>query len=187
MVLAQRLTEAQYLDLILHDDYVTWELWDGEPREKSTMSVQHGDASMTLGAWLYVQGDREGSTVRRNHAKARLNPRNFYIPDVAVIPTRYFGPNWRDPSTPDAYAGPLPLVVEIWSPTTGDYDVAVKLRGYQERFDEEIWYLHPYDRTLTRWLRQADGAYAESVLRGGVVALAALPNVTIDLDALFAG
>ncbi len=186
MVLAQRVTEAAYRELILRDGFVTWELWDGVPREKPLMSAKHGDVSTLLGARLIYQLDRRSYQVRTNHAKARISPRNYYIPDVAVIPTAYLGPGWDDPRTPDAYAEPLPLVVEVWSPTTGDYDFAVKLRGYKERGDEEIWYLHPYERTLTVWRRQPDGSYEETVYVGGIVAPASLAGVAIDLDELFA-
>jgi Uma2 family endonuclease len=185
MVLAQRMTEAEYRELILHDDFVTWELRDGVPREKPLMTIRHGDVTMSLSAWLFNQLDRQAFHVRNNHAKARINPRNYFIPDVAVIPTASFGPDWADPRTPDAYADPLPLVVEIWSPTTGDYDVATKLQGYKERGDEEIWYVHPYERTVTVWRRQPDGSYAESVVAAGLLTPASLPGVVIDLDALF--
>jgi Uma2 family endonuclease len=89
------------------------------------------------------------------------------------------------PGSLDAYSEPLPLVVEIWSPSTGDYDINQKLPGYQQRGDLEIWRIHPYERTLTVWRRQPTGAYAETVYRGGVVPVASLPGVTIDLDALF--
>ena len=186
MALLQRITEAEYRELILHDDFVTWELWDGVPREKPPMTAKHGDAAMTLSARLFNQLDRRRFHVRNNHAKARISPRNYFIPDVAVIPTAYLGPGWDDPRTPDAYEGPLPLVVEIWSPTTGDYDFRVKLSGYKERGDEEIWYLHPYERTLTVWRRRPDGSYDETVSAGGTVEPATLPGVAIELDELFA-
>jgi hypothetical protein len=39
---------------------------------------------------------------------------------------------------------------------------------------------------LTRWLRQDDGSYVREVVAGGVVRPAFLPNVAIDLAALFA-
>jgi Uma2 family endonuclease len=78
-------------------------------------------------------------------------------------------------------------VVEVWSPTTGNYDLETKLGEYQRRGDREIWLIHPYDRTLTTWRRQPDGSYAESHHdHGGTVQPTALPGVTIDLDALFA-
>ena len=80
----------------------------------------------------------------------------------------------------------MPLVVEVWSPSTGDYDVETKLQEYQRRGDLEIWRIHPYEQTLTAWRRQPDGSYTETLYRGGRVQPVALPNVTIDLDDLFA-
>ena len=89
------------------------------------------------------------------------------------------------PATVEVYPEPLPLVVEVWPPSTGRLDVNEKLPEYQRRGDLEIWLLHPYERTLTVWRRQADGSYAETVQRGGSVRPVALPGVVIDLDALF--
>jgi Uma2 family endonuclease len=79
----------------------------------------------------------------------------------------------------------MPLVVEVWSPSTGDTDVTDKLRECQERGDVEIWLLHPYERTLTAWRRQPDGSYTETHNTGGIVRPASLPGVAIDLDTLF--
>ncbi len=84
------------------------------------------------------------------------------------------------------YDAPLPLVVEIWSPSTGDYDVDAKLPEYQRRGDLEIWRLHPYDRTLSAWRRAPDGSYSEHRYTGGTVQPVALPGVTINLDDVFA-
>jgi len=80
----------------------------------------------------------------------------------------------------------LALVVEIWSPSTGGYDVAEKLPEYMRRGDREIWFIHPVELTLTAWRRQQDGTYAKSVHRDGRLELAAVPGVVVDLDALFA-
>lgn len=85
----------------------------------------------------------------------------------------------------EVYEGPLPLVVEVWSPSTGEYDVDTKLPEYQRRGDLEIWRLHPFDRTLIAWRRQPDGSYSESQYTGGTVRPVALPGVAIDLDTLF--
>jgi Uma2 family endonuclease len=43
----------------------------------------------------------------------------------------------------ELYVEPLPLVVEVWSPSTGQYDVDEKLPEYQRRGDLEIWRFHP--------------------------------------------
>jgi Uma2 family endonuclease len=56
------------------------------------------------------------------------------------------------------YEQPLPLVVEVWSPSTGEYDIDSKLPEYQARGDKEIWRLHPYERTVRSWQRQPDGS-----------------------------
>ncbi|MDQ3228020.1 MAG: Uma2 family endonuclease [Chloroflexota bacterium] len=103
------------------------------------------------------------------------------------MPAAFVLPVMSDPRSLDAFAEPLPLVVEVWSRTTGDYDIAAKLPAYRERGDLEIWFIHPYERTLTAWRRQPDGSYAEEVYRGGMVAVTSLPDVTIDFDALLDG
>jgi Uma2 family endonuclease len=51
----------------------------------------------------------------------------------------------------------MPLVVEVRSWTAESYDFATKLQGYRLRGDLEIWFIHPYERTLTVWRRQPDG------------------------------
>jgi hypothetical protein len=51
--------------------------------------------------------------------------------------------------------------------------------------DLEISRLHPHDRTLRAWRRRPDGSYEVADFYGGRVRLAALPQVIVDLDALF--
>ena len=78
----------------------------------------------------------------------------------------------------------MPLVVEVWSPSTGDYDVEVKLREYQQRGDAEIWRIHPYERTLTTWRLQPAGSYEQTVYSTGIIQLVALPGVEIEIGRL---
>ena len=47
---------------------------------------------------------------------------------------------------------------------------------YLARGDLEIWYVHPYERTLTAWRRQSQGIYTETVYRGGIVHPESLPG-----------
>ncbi len=65
--------------------------------------------------------------------------------------------------------------------------MAAKLPLYRQRGDEEIWFIHPYERTLTVWRRRPDGSYSEERYAGGIVPIASLPGVSIDLDALPGG
>lgn len=185
MAVQARISEAEYRDLARRDPDRIWELWDGVPREKPAMTFKHNDEASMLGHLLWGQVDWDHYRVRVAAPRARLNPRNYFVPDVAVVPAHY-GADLA-PLDLEAYAEPLPLVVEVWSPSTGDYDVATKLRGYQQRGDLEIWRLHPFERTLMVWRRRPDGSYEETLYRGGVVAVASLPGVAIDLDALFEG
>jgi Uma2 family endonuclease len=184
MAIVNRISEQEYRELALNDPDHRWELWDGVPREKPLMSMKHEDVSSYLGVALANQLDRRIYRVNINGGRARLSPRTYYIPDVVVIPAAYKRPFEDDPRAFNAFAEPLPLVVEVWSPSTGHYDFATKLRGYRERGDLEVWFIHPYERTLTAWRKQPDGNYLEETYRGGNVPVASLPEVSIDLNAL---
>jgi Uma2 family endonuclease len=135
---------------------------------------------------LYTQLDRDEFYLRTQHARLRVSADTYYVPDIAVIPAPTEEALYANPRSLDAYPGPLPLVVEIWSPSTGDYDINEKLSDYQQRGDREIWYVHPYKRTLTVWRRQPDGTYVELTYRDGIIRPAELPGVAIDLATLFA-
>ena len=89
------------------------------------------------------------------------------------------------PQRLEVYDEPMPLVVEVWSPSTGDYDVEEKLREYQRRGDLEIWRIHPYKRTLTAWVRQPNGSYSETLYRSGTIRPTNLTGVEFDLAGLF--
>lgn len=104
-----------------------------------------------------------------------------------MFPVSYVTPSLQEGDILEVYDQPLPLVVDVWSRSTGAYDVTEKLAVYQQRGDLEIWSIHPYERTLTAWRRQPDGSYEEAIFRGGVVPVVSLPGVTIDLDTLLDG
>ena len=106
----------------------------------------------------------------------------IFLPDLMVVPTAC-GEDIRDLPVLAICSDPLPLVVEVWSPSTGA-DVDANLPVYQQRGDREIWLVHPYERTLTSWQRQLDGFYDETLHRDGTVTPVALPGVTINLGTL---
>ena len=168
------------------DPEKNWELHHGELREKPGMSVEHGDVMFYLAHLLQLQLDRREYRPRVNHGHLRITSDTYYIPDVTVIPVALDRPQRGRPGTLEVYRDPMPLVIEVWSRSTGTYDVETKLAEYQDRGDHEIWRLHPYERSLTVWRRQPDGSYEQEIFHGGTVRVASLPGVTIDLDALFA-
>ena len=185
MAVAQRMTEQDYVEFVLSSVEGRWELHDGELVEKPGMSWEHLDVVTELVFILRNQLDRAEFRVFAE-SRVRRQAATIFIPDVMVVPTAY-GESLRGrPGKLAIFPEPLPLVVEVWSASTGDYDVDTKIPVYMQRGDREIWRIHPYERTLTSWVRQPDGSYQETISRGGVVALAALPGVEIDLDQLFA-
>jgi Uma2 family endonuclease len=179
-----RVTEETYRQLALGNTQL--ELHHGQLREKPGMSVEHNDVWEHLLAQLFRQLDRNNYRLRANFGRLRRATDTYYIPDVAIIPAAMVQALRQQPGSLDAYNDPLPLVVEIWSPSTGSYDIRAKLPDYQHRGDLEIWFIHPYEHTLTAWRRHPDGAYTETVYQGGEVRVASLPGIAINLEDLFA-
>lgn len=183
---ATRISEQEFLRLAETDPDGFWELVDGSPRSKPPMCADHNRTAFELAFRLRLAIDPDHYELRVNSSLVRWSERNSFIPDVAVLPRDQVRTQ-EGTGKLERYAAPLPLVVEIWSPSTGGYDLDVKVTAYKARGDAEIWRLHPYQRTLTRWIRHGDGPYAEFVHAGGTIDLVGLPGVTIDLDELLAG
>lgn len=180
----QIVSEQAYLQLVLAEPEAHWELLDGEPRRRPPMTSRHEDFTVYLGAALVAQLPRDQYRVRIANSRVRRSPQWYFVPDVTVVPTALVLPQ-QETSTAELFSDPVPLVVEIWSPSTGAYDRQVKLAEYQARGDQEIWLIHPFEHTLNAWRRTRDGQYEESVYTGGVVEIASLPGVRINLDDLF--
>jgi len=177
-------SEGTYLQVALEDPDGKWELHCGQLRSKPAMTWEHNRIAWRLGFRLQEQLDVEHFEVRVDAGRLRWSESQYYVPDVIVIPTDVAARLFTDPGILEAYPVPLPLVVEVWSPSTGRDDLREKLPAYQARGDAEIWFIQPYERWIRIWRRQPDGSYTEMVLRGGAVQPVALPNVTIDLDEL---
>jgi Uma2 family endonuclease len=178
-------SEQTYKAVALEDPEGQWELHCGQLRQKPGMSFEHDYIMPTLANSLARQLDPDRFRVTQNGVRLRISTGSFYIPDICVLPMELMQPH-RGSYDLAVYQEPVLLVVEVWSPSTGDYDVEVNLREYQRRGDLEIWRVHPFEWTLTAWRKQPDGSYLESLHRSGTVLPAGLPGVSIDLDALFA-
>jgi Uma2 family endonuclease len=178
------MTEQEYREVALGDAGGRWELVRGQLREKRDMSAAHGDVIDELATQLRQHLDRSEFRVRTHQARLRISPDSYFAPDVAILPAAIVRAKRADPHALDAYAEPLPLVVEVWSPSTGDSDLEIKIPDNQRRGDLEIWFIHPFARTLTAWRRRSDGSYSETIFHGGTVRLGSLPGVAIDLDAV---
>jgi Uma2 family endonuclease len=177
-------SQATYERVALEDPEGRWELSCRGLRRKPDMTLEHNDVCENLVDSLLRQLPRDEYRVRWNSGRVRVGEDRDYIPDVMVVPVSYRG-RMLGTRRLETYADPLPLVVEVWSRSTGDYDVREKLEEYKRRGDREIWLLHPYERTLTAWRRQADGSYEEHHQSSGEARPVALPSVTVNLEALF--
>jgi Uma2 family endonuclease len=179
-------SEKTYERVALEDPDGKWELHCGRLRSKPGMTAQHNDIARILGFRLQQQLPLDLYRVSTDTGRVRMSPTRSYIPDVMVVPAALVNRfKTEHPTRLERYADPLPLVVEVWSPSTGKEDLTDKLPGYQARGDAEIWLLHPRERHLIASIRRPDGTYTEHVYRGGFIQPAALPNVSIDLDELF--
>jgi Uma2 family endonuclease len=183
MAVAQRMSEEAYQRFVLSGVEGVWELHDGRLMEKPGVTWEHADIAMELAYLLRHQIPRDEYRVFIE-SRVRRSAATIFMPDVMVVPTAYGEPFRGRPGTLAIFSDPLPLVVEIWSSSTGEYDVNAKVPVYQQRGDLKIWRIHPYERTLTAWRRQPDGSFEETIHRGGMVTPVALPGVEIDLDEL---
>ena len=179
------ISEQTYRRVALEDDDDTWELLDGWLRAKPTGSATHNSAVTELAFVLMNQTDRAHDRVRINGGRLRCSPRDYYVPDVFVVPTALGAALRGRPDALEVYDDSVGLVAEVWEPPTDDYDATAKLAGYQRRGDLEIWWLDPYDRVVRAWQRRRNGSYAETTHTSGIVKPAAHPGVTINLDAFF--
>jgi Uma2 family endonuclease len=182
MVTTQRTCEQIALD----EPDRQWELYRGVLREKPAMSFGHNSAQRNLARSLFLQTDPSEFVVSINASRVRHPEETYYLPDLAVIPVDLTKGFREQRIALEVYSQPMALDVEIWSPSTGDYDIDEKIPDYKMRGDPVIWRLHPFDRTLTIWRRQNDGTYDEQTITTGIVSVESLPSVTIDLDAIFA-
>ena len=185
MAIETRNSGEAYERLALAEPDRKWELRDGVLREKPGMTAGHNWLEAQLGYKLMSQLDWSVFQVRVDAGRVRRPEATYFIPDVFVVPTAYVIPLMDQQDVLEVYDQPLPLVVEVWSRSTGEYDIEEKLAVYQQRGDLEIWRIHPYERTLTAWRRLPDGSYDETMHQEGVVCPTALPGVEIDLAALF--
>lgn len=172
-----------YKRVAMEDDEA-WELVCGRLRKKPPMTTEHGWSIAVLTNLLVRQTPFDAFHVRCD-ARLRVSTGTYYVPDLCVVPAAFIRRKLEVPGTFEVYEEPMPLVVEVWSPSTGLYDVEEKLLEYQRRGDLEIWRVHPYERTVTVWRRQADGDYVETLYKAGAITLATLPDVAIEVAALF--
>jgi Uma2 family endonuclease len=170
----------------LEDSDHVWELECGRLTRKPPMTTPHNALGSILIEELVLQLPRGVYQVRSNAGHIRIAEDHYAVPDVAVIPRAMVRARMAKPHDLEEYSEPLPFIAEVWSRSTGGYDIDRKLPAYRARGDLEIWRIHPYERTVVAWRRGTDGEYTESRYTEGEVAIDSLPGVVIDVGRLFA-
>src|SRR6266540_2775090 len=116
---AMPVSEETYLRVAQEDPGGKWELHCGQLRSKEPMTWEHIRTGADLGYTLQHQLDRRSYVVVSESGRVRRSATQYYVPDAMVIPvamaTRLFPVEGMVASFPE----PLPLVVEVWSPSTG--------------------------------------------------------------------
>jgi Uma2 family endonuclease len=174
-----RVSEAEYKQFVLEHPDEKWELHCGLLVKKPPMTYAHNFTMRTLGWLLERQLDRRDYEVIVDMGRVARPEESFFIPDVYVVPREMLRRLYRGDEL-EVFPEPLPLVAEVWSPSTGRYDVRTKLGEYQRRGDGELWLVHPRERRVTVWRRGPGGSYAETVHTSGTISVTSLPGVTID-------
>lgn len=174
-----------YTELAVTEAGHRLELHDGVLVEKPPMTVGHNRTQRKLGGFFYQQLDLSCYEISINASRVYLPDDTYYIPDLAIVPVAAVEALGEHRDVLEVYAEPLPLVVEVWSPSTGDYDIEGKIPRYQERGDAEIWFIHPFERTITVWQLQTDGSYHQSLHTSGTLEPITLPEIEIEIAALF--
>lgn len=174
-----------YKRVAMEDPTGRWELECGRLRSKPDVTTEHAWVIDEMDYQVQTQIDRDEFAVRRNNGRLEHGLGGYYVPDLCIIPRALVRRLLARPGTFEEYADPMPFVAEVWSPSTGTYDLRRKIEQYRQRGDQEIWRIQPYERTVRAWRRQADGTYREETWSAGTVALHAVPGVRIDIDRLF--
>lgn len=148
------------------------------------MTWDHQVVMIDLACQLRQQFPRHDFRVQAE-SRVRRPEATVLQPDVMVIPDDYGDEFRNQPGRLAIFSRPLPFVAEVWSVSTGEYDVMAKLPIYMQRGEMEIWLIHPYEKTVTSWRRQPDGTYCSSIHQEGVMRPVVLPDVVIDVVELF--
>lgn len=177
--------EKTYEEIVLANPGRKLELHNGVVREKPAMTIAHNMVQIRLVRQLVPQLDFDRYDLRVDNSRVYRPDSTYFIPDLFIVDRSGNRPIGETPPGLEIVDEPCLLVAEIWSQSTGDYDVSAKLPEYRRRGDLDIWQLHPYDCTLSAWRRNADGTYSPSTYRGGKIELVAIPGIIVDLEELF--
>lgn len=140
---------------------------------------------MRMAAQLLAPIGLERWMVRIDSGRLSCVDETSCIFDLFTAPSGVPNQDWERFEILRSYGESTLLVINVWSPLTGSYDVEKNQPEYRLRRNLEILRIHPFGRTLFTRRRQWNGHHAEPHHRDGTIEPAAVPGVRIDLDELF--
>jgi Uma2 family endonuclease len=157
------------------------ELIEGEIIDMAPIGTDHGSVVDVL-TRLFIRALGDQAIVRTQGA-ILLDQRSMPQPDLAVL-----APSSDDYRRTHPTPANIWLVIEV-SDSTLRYDRKVKVPLYARHGIPEVWIVDLPDGELHWYRGPRDGGYTEqgSSDTPGTMPLTALPDVAIDLGALFAG
>jgi Uma2 family endonuclease len=150
------------------------ELIHGEMLDMAPIGSTHAGLVNRFIRVFEGMGERAILTVQQ---PLRLDRYSEPQPDIALLKPRADFYGRKHPTAEDVL-----LLVEV-SDTSLRYDREVKVPLYAQHGVTELWLLDTQARQLTCWREPIRGQYSSSVvLSSGVLQVAALPGVAVDLD-----
>ena len=184
----QKIGEFTYADYQDWPQGERWQLLDGHAFAMAPPSIKHQTVVLELGRQLANQ-------LRGQRCKALVAPVGVRLPEVGQADqhTRtVFEPDLLvvcDPSKIDKQGirGAPDFIIEVLSPSTASFDQIEKRRAYERAGVRELWLFDIPSGVLTVYRQERmDGAsctyVAPEIIRAeGVLAITALPGLTVDL------
>jgi Uma2 family endonuclease len=179
-----KLGEFTYRDYQRWPDDERWQLVDGFAFAMAPPSLPHQDVVSELGAQLRLQ-------LRNKPCKALVAPvavrlpkdnesddlvKTVLEPDVVVV----CEPSKMDKS---GIRGAPDFIIEVLSPSSARFDQIEKRKAYERAGVREFWLVDVAGGVLTIY-RHDGSAFAapDIVFAEGVIAIVALPGLTLDLS-----
>ena len=157
------------------------EVVNGEIRKMPPNKILHADTVENLADLLKASADRKTVQVRVSNfgLVIRRDPLTTRVPDIAVFLRSHVVEQ-------DGYIHSAPeLVVEVLSPANTRAERAEKLKDYESLGVPEVWVVSPEARSVEILSLQNGRLITAALLRDGQLQPRHLPNVSVDIAAIW--
>ena len=171
-----------YQDLLrTPNDGRRYEIIGGQLVVSASPLLKHQKLSKRLADLLYDLEKAGLGEMYEAPTDVRLFPHEIVVPDLVFVTTARLGI-----LTEALIDGAPDLVIEILSPSTSELDRGKKAALYAAAGVPEYWLVDPERRTILPQTLVA-GAYEPIPISEGAVRSVVLPQLVVDVAALFAG